>query len=169
MQSYEGLPIPEQDVYNLSCTGGWTAGNLLSSVDEVARFTRELYRPGGTIVSAAMQKHMVDFSAPGSQGFKFYGMGTFNLGWAIGDDLAAVGHVGDTYGYQSQTSYIPHLDAALAVATNIEREDQAQPADATCHAYHAIVAALNGQPAPTCTFTVPHRFIGECKCTHAHR
>ena len=165
MQSYEGLPIPAQDVRNLSCVGGWTAGNLVAPVGDIAKFTREVYRPGGTVVSAAMQQRMANFSAPGSRGFKFYGMGTFNLGWSIGDDLSALGHVGDTYGYQSQATYFPHLDAALAVATNIERPDQAQPADATCHAYHAIVAALKGEPAPTCTFTVPHRFIGECKCS----
>jgi hypothetical protein len=74
---------------------------------------------------------------------------------------------GDTYGYQSQTTYVPSLDAALAVATNIESTTQAQPADATCHAYHAIVAALRGEPAPKCTFTVPYRFIGQCDCTPA--
>ena len=114
---------------------------------------------------------MTDFSAPGGQSFKFYGMGTFDLAWSIGPldgtGPPAYGHVGDTYGYQSQATYFPQLDAALAVATNVETDSQAQPADATCHAYHAVLAVLHGKPSPTCTFHVPHRFIGECKCVDA--
>lgn len=135
MQSYEGLKLPPQDVHNLSCVSGWTAGNFLGPVEEVAWFTRELYRPGGSVVSATAQRHMTDFSAPGGSSVAFYGMGTFNLAWSIGpldgSGPPAYGHVGDTYGYQSQTTYFPHLDAALAVATNVETDSQAQPADAT--------------------------------------
>jgi hypothetical protein len=109
---------------------------------------------------------MINFSAP-STGWgpsKFYGRGTFSLDWAVGGGTIAYGHVGDTYGYQSQTTYFPKLDFALAVATNVETSSQAQPADATCLAYNAIAAVLQGAPAPSCTFHVPHHFIGTCKC-----
>ena len=44
--------------------------------------------------------------------FKFYGMGTFNLDWSVGAP-EAYGHVGDTYGYQSQTTYIPQDDFVI--------------------------------------------------------
>lgn len=43
---------------------------------------------------------------------KFYGMGTFNLAWSVGTS-DAYGHVGDTYGYQSQTTYIPEDDFVI--------------------------------------------------------
>lgn len=45
---------------------------------------------------------------------KFYGMGTFNLAWSIGSS-DAYGHVGDTYGYQSQTTYVPADDFVITV------------------------------------------------------
>ena len=40
-------------------------------------------------------------------------MGTFNLAWSISDG-DAYGHVGDTYGYQSQTTYIPAFDFVIS-------------------------------------------------------
>jgi len=168
MESYSTASLPPQDVWNVSCVGGWTAGNYLGSVSDVAKFTRELY--GGEILSSASLKHMTNFSSPSDErrgvsgGFKFYGMGTFSLDWSIGGDNIAYGHVGDTYGYQSQTTYFPKQAFALSVATNIETTSQAQPADFTCQAFHAVLAALDGSAVPTCTFTVPRRFIGTCNC-----
>ena len=54
---------------------------------------------------------------PFCQGFfKFYGMGTFNLAWSIGGGKDAYGHVGDTYGYQSQTTYVPEDDFVITVS-----------------------------------------------------
>merc|ERR1712054_322846 len=112
---------------------------------------------------------MTNFTAPSSYGhhFKFYGMGTFSLDWSAGDAIA-YGHVGDTYGYQSQTTYFPELDFTLSVATNVETTSQAQPADFTCLAYHAVKAVLRGTAIPNCTFTVFRHFIGTCKCTDEH-
>ena len=92
-------------------------------------------------------------------------MGTFSLDWSVSDSdtfTGAVGHVGDTYGYQSQTTYVDGI--VLTVGTNIEREDQAQPADLTCQLYNSIKAIDSGHAPPNCTFTVPYRFIGTCKC-----
>merc|ERR1712232_904133 len=112
---------------------------------------------------------MTDFSVNGETDFKFYGMGTFSLDWSVGKvpwDAEAYGHVGDTYGYQSQTTYFPLYDFALSVATNVETSSQAQPADATCQAYHEVKAVLTADPRgpPNCTFFVPSRFIGTCTC-----
>eukprot|EP00041_Stephanoeca_diplocostata_P029914 m.892331 g.892331 ORF g.892331 m.892331 type:complete len:94 (+) comp23656_c1_seq1:1702-1983(+) len=71
------------------------------------------------IVSKASVAHMINFTAPEyspGHSFKFYGMGTFNLDWSVGDgSIAAYGHVGDTYGYQSQTTYFPSHDFVLTV------------------------------------------------------
>eukprot|EP00041_Stephanoeca_diplocostata_P029919 m.892460 g.892460 ORF g.892460 m.892460 type:complete len:201 (+) comp23656_c1_seq9:2167-2769(+) len=93
--------------------------------------------------------------------------GTFNLDWSVGDgSIAAYGHVGDTYGYQSQTTYFPSHDFVLTVATNVETNTQKQPAQFTCLAFNEILAALEGKNAPTCEFIVPHHFIGTCNCTY---
>mmetsp|Transcript_9662 Transcript_9662/g.27243 ORF Transcript_9662/g.27243 Transcript_9662/m.27243 type:complete len:173 (-) Transcript_9662:31-549(-) len=167
MQSYSTAKLPPQDVWNVSCVGGWTAGNYVGSVLDVARFSYDLWnKDKPSIVTAESLAHMIDFTAPATWGqkFKFYGMGTFSLDWSIGDG-EAYGHVGDTYGYQSQTTYFPDLDFVVAVATNVETNTQAQPADFTCVAYHEVKAALMGTVAPKCTFTVPHRFIGSCSCS----
>ena len=175
LQSYVGVqpPIASQDVWNVSCVGGWTAGNFIGPVGDVARFTHELYRPGSQLVSAAAQQQMRNFSAPGTSSGHFYGMGTFDLDWSIGavdGTGAAYGHVGDTYGYQSQSTFFHGLGpsgSALAVATNVETSSQAQPGEATCLGYHAVKAVLEGTPPPACTFVVPQRFIGKCTCTPA--
>ena len=37
MQSYSTAALPPQDVWNISCAGGWTAGNYVGSVGDVAR------------------------------------------------------------------------------------------------------------------------------------
>lgn len=167
MQSYSTAKLPPQDVWNVSCVGGWTAGDYVGSVLDVARFSYDLWNKNQpNIVTAESLAHMINFTAPSTWGhkFKFYGMGTFSLDWSIGDG-EAYGHVGDTYGYQSQTTYFPDLDFVISVATNVETNTQAQPADFTCVAYHEVKAALEGTVAPKCTFTVPHRFIGTCSCS----
>jgi len=170
MESYSTASLPPQDVWNVSCAGGWTAGNYLGPVSDVAQYTYALYNTDAPeIVSKESLSHMLNFSSPSNPrhpgGFKFYGMGTFSLDWSIGHNQTAYGHVGDTYGYQSQTTYIPASDFVLTVATNIESNSQAQPADFTCLAYNEIAAVLNGNSQPNCNFTVPNHFIGVCTCT----
>ena len=177
MESYDvhGATFPPQDISNVSCVGGWTGGNYLGPVSDVAQYTYDLYSPaaGGSSSSSILSKQsqalLTNFttasSGSSSHHFKFYGMGTFSLDWAIGMNGTAYGHVGDTYGFQSQTTYFPGLDFVLTIATNVETNSQAQPADATCLGYHAVVAAMQGTPAPKCTFTVPRHFIGTCTCT----
>ena len=166
MEGYEGASwLKPQDVINVSCLGGWTAGNYVGPASDVARFTRELYRPGGTIISKARQAEMIDFSVASSRkSFAFYGMGTFNLNFTTGSK-AAYGHVGDTYGYQSSATYFADLDGALAVATDAETLSQAQAGDATCKAYKALAAMAKGKEPPKgCAFKVYHRFFGSCEC-----
>lgn len=47
----------------MSCLGGWTAGNYLGSVADVARFTYELYNTKEPqIVSAQSQAHLTNFT-----------------------------------------------------------------------------------------------------------
>jgi len=169
--SYPGTDLKPQDVWNISCLGGWTAGDYVGTVSDLARFTYDLYSTHSPkIVGRGMQAHLTDFGPAGPGHFKFYGMGTFSLDWSIGPfggKQEAYGHVGDTYGYQSQTTYFPADDFALTVGTNVETFSQAQPADTTCRAYHAIKAILAGKAVPSCKFETPQRFIGQCTCTQS--
>ena len=87
----------------------------------------------------------------------------------VGYDERAWGHVGDTYGYQSQTTFFPDYGFALAFASNAETTSQAQSGDASCLAFHKLKTVLGLAPATNCTFTVPpgRRFMGTCKCHNA--
>ena len=67
--------------------------------------------------------------APKKGSFKFYGMGTFNLDWSIGED--AYGHVGDTYGYQSQTTYVPGFDFVISAPWRISQTLSPKPSLST--------------------------------------
>ena len=80
----------------------------------------------------------------------------------------AYGHLGATYGYQSSLIYFPAADVSLAVASNIETDNQVQPTDVACHAYHAVLAALYGWPEPTCTYTPNGYFGGTCDCGNSY-
>lgn len=73
------------------------------------------------------------------------------------------GHLGATYGYQSVSGYFPALNITLAVATNMETDEQVQPSDTICFAYNAIAGAMLGQNI-TCTFQMKGYYGGVCKC-----
>ena len=63
MEFYPSADLPKQDVWDVSCLGGWTAGNYVGSVADVARFTYELYnkkKPG--IISKESQLLLTNFS-----------------------------------------------------------------------------------------------------------
>jgi hypothetical protein len=103
---YDRNATSDTDVWNVSCVGGWTGGNYVGAVGDVAQYTYALYKPESTIVSKARLANMLNFSAPRSHG-KFYGMATFSLDWSVTDVTSdppvtteGYGHVGDTYGYQ---------------------------------------------------------------------
>ena len=72
-----------------------------------------------------------------------YGLATFNLTRLTPHDVA-YGHLGATYGYQSVLVYVPSLELSIAVATNIERDSQDQPADTFCSVYNTAKAIING-------------------------
>ena len=163
MQQYGGEPTV--DAWDVSCVGGWTAGNYVGPVRDLAVFTKALYGGGG-VVDATSLEVMTDW---GDSRFAWYGAGTFKLDWSVGYATPAVGHVGDTYGYQSSTTYFPDYGFALTFASNAETTAQAQSGDAACRGFHALRAALGAGPKVACTFTVPkgRRFMGSCKCANA--
>lgn len=95
-----------------------------------------------------------------------YGLATHNLGsrtGQTGDYGIGYGHLGATYGYQSVTAYFPKLNFALTVATNIETDQQEQPAHALCFAYNKVASLMLGQEI-SCTYSGGSYYSGGCKC-----
>merc|ERR1712050_592821 len=96
-----------------------------------------------------------------------YGLATFNLARDTGHKGrygTAYGHLGATYGFQSQLVYFPVLNFALAVATNIETNHQNQPKEVLCFAYNAV-AGLLLQKEIKCKFSESSYYGSGCNCT----
>ena len=123
--------------------GGWTAADFVAPAADAAALAQDLYGPSHKLVSAALAQRMYDESS-----LTGYGLATFNLTRLTPHDVA-MGHLGATYGYQSVVAYVPKVELAVAVGTNIERDEQDQPADALCH---GNTAAAILQAVPTCTY-----------------
>merc|ERR1712118_396273 len=104
---------------------------------------------------------------PQGRGFKgFYGLGTFNLGFFTGQKGThgeGYGHLGATYGFQSIAGYFPGPRFAMAIATNIETNNQVQPSDTFCFAYNAALGALTNSTI-RCTFKPKSYYGGACTC-----
>ena len=61
-------------------------------------------------------------------------------------------------------SYHPALDVTIAIASNMENDDQTHPSDALCMTYNAVKNHLTGS-TDKCTFTVGSYYSGGCNCT----
>lgn len=145
---------------------GWTASNLVASAAAMANMTWEIYS-AYSFAPKEFIDQMVPPKASFLHPFSIYGLGTFNLDMETGQKGKygmAYGHLGATYGYQSISGYFPALNITLAVATNIETDDQVQPSDTICLAYNAIAGAMLSQDI-TCTFSSQGYYGGTCKCT----
>ena len=167
--SYNGAKASARPGHDVSAIagvfGGWTASDLVAPVSDVARFGYDLYGLQGTrLLDADFLQLMTHFDVN-----SYYGFAAFNLGFQIsgqssgGPYFAAYGHLGATYGYQSVLAYFPGIDASLAVATNIETDNQAQPASAACIAYNVLLAELTGRDTSRCAYHA-REYFGRCDC-----
>ena len=124
---------------------------------EGARMILDVYGPNGPLLSPTLVKRMYDESS-----YTGYGLATFNLTRLTPHDVA-YGHLGATYGYQSVVVYIPSLELSLTIGTNLETDQQSQPADTFCSVYNTAKAIILQKPIPTCTYTHGY-YSGGCKC-----
>merc|ERR1712146_806147 len=97
-----------------------------------------------------------------------YGVATFNLNSRTGQPNTtkygiAYGHLGATYGYQSIMAHMPGLEITLVISTNMETQEQVQPADTFCFAYGATLGLYVGREL-TCKFKNTGNFSGGCTC-----
>jgi len=112
------------DVYNISCLGGWTCGNLAAPVQDVADFCYDLYGPKEVLVKSTTKWEMLKFAYLSSGNFPaWYGLGTMMLRASNASGYYAVnfvGHGGATYGFYSMSGYHLELDFSLSVGINME-------------------------------------------------
>lgn len=131
---------PGHDVWSVTGVyGGWTASDITARTSDVARLAYDIFGAHGPrVLTAASVATMV----PKNTAHHFpYGFATFNLsdGYGVSAGKAknyntAYGHLGATYGYQSIVAYFPAADVSLAIASNIETDDQVT--------WHAILHML---------------------------
>lgn len=144
---------------------GWTASNIVASAMAVANMTWEIYA-AYSFAPKEFTDQMIPPKPTLMHPYSIYGLGTFNLGGTTGHKDAygyGYGHLGATYGYQSISGYFPKLNITLAIATNIETDNQVQPSDTICFAYNAIAGAMLGKNI-SCTFQAGGYYGGACKC-----
>jgi len=120
----DGMPkkLPS-DVYTMTCTNGWTCGNLLSSAGDAAKYVKALLGPGELVLKADMQKQMLPVSNL-DRGWMVglpYGLGLMDMSFVLKQPAGTIiGHGGATYGFLSFTGYLPDIDVGFSIVANIE-------------------------------------------------
>lgn len=102
--------LPREALYSAA----WTAGGLVATADNVARWTKALFE--GDILSQAQLDQMLTFVTPVSHpAATGYGLGTMAF---ASSDLTRWGHTGDIFGYASITMYVPERQISIAILAN---------------------------------------------------
>lgn len=101
---------PREALYS----GAWTAGGLVATADDVARWTKALFE--GEILSQATLNLMLTFITPTSHpAAAGYGLGTMEF---ASNNLTRWGHTGDIFGYGSIMMYVPERQISIAILIN---------------------------------------------------
>merc|ERR1712176_1606672 len=123
VHAYSDERTQEVDVYDVSCTNGWTCGNLISTAADAAIFVKALLGGGERVVKEKTKQEMLKFK-PLDKTWALglpYGLGLMDLSWfmkmAPGE---LVGHAGETYGFNSLTMYSKQYDFGLSITANSE-------------------------------------------------
>ena len=160
------------DTAFLSCTNGFTCGNIVAPAREVADWVWSLYRPGDeSIVSTAAAAQM-------RQIYIWYGLGTMDLPSYGQTDkrYCRYGHFGVTYGFTANAAYNPGFDFSIAWGTNQEDPGQTATHGAQydflmqfdCELLSAVVGVLSAgtEPPLNCAWAAVNASQGGvCKAT----
>ena len=153
-------PTRTVDVSDISCLGGWSAGNVVMSSAAAVNWTWALFGTTDVIPNAAL---MVPNASD------VYGLATFGFSgqYANGTRGIAYGHLGDTYGFTSIVSYFPYKGLALAVGTNAEAREQTAPREVLCLAYNRVLDEIGGraQKPRVCRYVARSYYESGCECS----
>ncbi|MGI9022249.1 MAG: serine hydrolase domain-containing protein [Acidimicrobiales bacterium] len=130
------------DVTRSSVDATWTAGNMISNVPDLVKYTRALGR--GALLSPQTQAQRLQFHPfplPPGAPFAGYGLGIMKIGdW--------IGHGGDIFGYSNDAWYLPSADATITVTVNKGSIDARGTANIwTVIAEHLYPGSISGAPA----------------------
>lgn len=92
---------------------GWSAGDLVSTLDDVAKWSRAL--ADGKIVSAKSYREMTTATAI-AQGTSDYGLGLFVDSVR---DQPRIGHTGGSFGFTTANEYFPRQHVRIIAFTNL--------------------------------------------------
>ena len=135
------------DTAYLSCTNGFTCGNIVAPAAEVADFVFALYGERGSVLSAQSVREMKTI-------WRWYGLGTMDLpSYGLNDGrYCRFGHFGVTYGFTANAAYSPAFNFSLVWGTNLEDPGQTATHGASydflmqfdCELFAAVVGVLHG-------------------------
>jgi D-alanyl-D-alanine carboxypeptidase len=151
------------DATNWNPSPDWTAGEIISTVEDLLVYGRALGTGEGLLPSEQQIERLNSFvsdlpplNQPPLEGYLAYGIG-------LGNDHGWIGHNGQTPGYTTYLFYNPDLDAVVVVEVNSDIPSGEcptatptmadQPRGITCHTpadriFSALTEAL-GKPAPS--------------------
>jgi D-alanyl-D-alanine carboxypeptidase len=151
------------DATNWNPSPDWTAGEIISTVEDLLVYGRALDTGEGLLPSEQQTERLDSFvsdvpplNQPPLEGYLAYGLG-------LGNDHGWIGHNGQTPGYTTYLFYNPELDAVVVVEVNSDIPSGDCPTDTptmadqprglTCHTpadriFSALAEAL-GKPAPS--------------------
>lgn len=123
VHAYSNERKPAVDVYNVSCTNGWTCGNLMSNGADAAFFVRALFGNGERILNESTQREMLKTRPlEGWAAGLPYGLGAMDISKEFGMEPGElVGHSGETYGFNAITFYSRKWDFGMSIVGNNEK------------------------------------------------
>ncbi len=107
----DGEPV---DITNLNPSWGWTAGAMISTVDDLLVYGRALGTGEGLLPPEQQAQRLDSFlgdDIPPNTADRAYGLG-------IGREYGWVGHTGTLPGYNTTVYYSPELEATVVLETN---------------------------------------------------
>jgi len=111
-----------QDVFGISCTNGWTCGNIVSNGATMSKFTHLVFETE-KIISRSTLKLMTTMQ-PLDKGWMPglpYGLGVMDMSKTARTAPGEfIGHGGLTYSFASFVGHVAESNASLAVVTNFE-------------------------------------------------
>jgi len=133
-QAFTGTPI--RDATNWSPTFLSTAGQIVSTVRDLGRYTRAL--GNGSLIGPKMQRQRLRPNPASINGTRSYGFG-------VGVDTGWISHSGEIPGYNTQVAYLPRKKATIVtmVNTDMANADGEAPAPSIFTALAQVIAPKN--------------------------
>ena len=109
LQATNATPDAPANPTDWNPSWGWTAGEMISSIDDLLTYGRALGTGQGLLDPSEQEQRLSSFSAD---------RGTYSYGFALGCVGGWVGHTGELPGFNSAIYYQTDSDTIVAVMTN---------------------------------------------------